>query len=445
MLAVAVPIMIQNAITNFVAMLDNIMVGQIGTLQMSSVSIVNQLIFVYNLCLFGGVSGAGIFTAQFVGKGDTDGLRYTVRFKLWISAAISAAAILIFVFAGPALIGLYLNGQARGSVTAQAMRYGREYLSVMLAGLIPFAAANVYSSTLRETGETVVPMAAGILAVLVNLCLNYVLIFGHFGLPAMGVKGAAIATVVSRFAECFFVMAWTHSRKTQNAYAAGLYRSFRIPAGLTKDMLLKGTPLLLNETLWAGGMAMLLQCYSTRGIDVVAAMNISSTLSNIFNVIFIAMGSTVAIIAGQYLGAQKTDAAKEAAHHMTVFSVLCSIAAGIAMAAFGLVFPNFYNTADSVRRLAASFILITALLMPLPAYTNASYFTLRCGGRTLITFLFDSVYVWVVNVPMAYCLCHFTGLPIVLVYFLIQLSEILKCLIGYRMVKSGIWLNTLVK
>ncbi|MDO4343295.1 MAG: MATE family efflux transporter [Eubacteriales bacterium] len=445
MLTIAIPIMIQNAITNFVALLDNIMVGQVGTIQMSSVSIVNQLIFVYNLCLFGGTSGAGIFTAQFVGKGDQRGIRYTVRFKLWITALISACAFLIFIFGGEPLISLYLKGQANAGSAAEALAYGKEYLSVMLVGLIPFALSNVYSSTLRENGETLLPMTAGIAAVAVNLCLNYILIFGHFGAPALGVTGAAIATVISRFTECFIVIIWTHRHKEKNLYVVGLYRSMRIPAHLVREITVKGTPLLLNEAFWSGGIAMLLQCYSIRGLSVVAAMNINSTLSNIFNIVFIAMGNTVAIILGQLLGAGRIREARQAATRMTVFSVLCSAGTGIIMALFHNIFPDFYNTSAEVRSLAGQFILVTALLMPLPAFTNASYFTLRSGGKTMITFFFDSVYMWVVNVPLAYCLSHFTDLPIVAVYFAVQAAEFVKCVIGFILVKKGIWLNTIVE
>lgn len=444
MLSVAVPIMIQNAITNFVALLDNIMVGQVGTTQMSSVSIVNQLIFVYNLCLFGGVSGAGIFTAQFVGKGDHQGIRYTVRFKLWISAIITVIAFLLFGLGGDTLIGFYLKGQADTGSAAEALQYGRAYLGVMLVGLLPFCLSNIYSSTLRETGETLLPMKAGITAVVVNLCLNYVLIFGNFGAPKLGVVGAAIATVISRFAECLIVVLWTHRHKEKNRFIVGLYHSVRIPARLTKEILIKGSPLLINEALWSGGVAMLLQCYSIRGLSVVAALNINSTLSNIFNIIFISMGSTVAIILGQLLGAGRIREAKLASSRMTVFSVLCSLVTGLIMAAFHGAFPHFYNTSAEVRELSGQLILVTAVLMPLPAFTNATYFTLRSGGKTMITFLFDSVFMWIVNVSLAYFLSYYTTLSIVFIYFVVQLSELLKCIIGFILVKKGIWLNTII-
>ena len=221
-LGVAVPIIIQNGISNFVSLLDNIMVGQVGTVPMSGVSIVNGLLFVFNLCVFGASSGAGIFTAQFHGSGDQEGVRHTFRFKVLVCLAIGVLGIGLFLAGGQPLIGLYLTGEGDAAMAEGAMAYGLEYLHVMLWGLLPFALANAYASTLRETGETVVPMVGGVCAVLVNLVLNYILIFGHFGAPVLGVKGAAIATVISRYAELAIVAGWTHRNHVKKPFIVGV-------------------------------------------------------------------------------------------------------------------------------------------------------------------------------------------------------------------------------
>ncbi|MBR5903397.1 MAG: polysaccharide biosynthesis C-terminal domain-containing protein, partial [Clostridia bacterium] len=210
MLAVALPIMIQSGITNFVSLLDNVMVGQVGTVQMNGVAISNQLLFVFNLCLFGAVAGAGIFTAQYFGSGDKDGVRSTMRYKLIIGVLLCAVAAAVFALFGRELIGLFLHGEGSAEDAAQSLHYGYKYLLIMLAGILPFALSNAYSSTLRETGQTIVPMLGGIAAIFVNLILNYVLIFGHFGAPKMGVAGAALATVISRYVELAVVAGWSH-------------------------------------------------------------------------------------------------------------------------------------------------------------------------------------------------------------------------------------------
>lgn len=443
-LLVAVPIMIQNGITNFVGLLDNVMVGQVGTEQMSGVAIVNQLIFVYSLCIFGGLSGAGIFGAQFYGQDNQAGVRDTFRFKIWIGIIITVIGFIIFGLLGDFLIQSYLSGEANQENVAIALNYGKQYLWIMMIGIIPFCVVQIYSSTLRETGETVLPMTAGIIAVAINLILNYILIFGKLGLPVLGVAGAAIATVVSRFIECAIVVIWTHAHKEKNIYVMGLYKSLRVPSWLTRKIMVKGMPLLVNEAFWAAGMAMLLQCYSVRGLNVVAGMNISNTIANVFNIVFIALGSSVAIIVGQLLGAGKMEEAKDTDTKMIAFSVAICVLIGIVMAVIAPFFPRMYNTSDEVRNLAEWFIIVAAIFMPQQAFMHAAYFTLRSGGKTIVTFFFDSVFVWVVSIPLALVLCRYTSMNIVLIYFCCQGIDIIKCVIGFVLVKKGIWLQNII-
>lgn len=444
-LSLALPMIIQNAITSFVSFLDNIMVGQIGTEQMSGVAIVNQLIFVFNICIFGGVSGAGIFGTQFYGKGDYEGQKYAFRFKLYTSALISVAALCLLGFGSTQLISLYLNDTGSIGDINLALAYGKEYLAIMVIGLIPFALSQTYISSIRETGQTFVPMLAGIVAVVTNLILDYVLIFGIGNvIPAMGVAGAAIATVAARFIECGIVLLWTHMHKSQNPYIIGAYRSFRIPRRIFKDILIKGTPLMLNEMLWASGMTVIVQCYAVRGLEVVAAQNISSTITNLFNIVYLQLGGCISIVVGQFLGAGKLEEAKDADNKMIFFSVGCCVVMAAIMMVVGRYFPSIYNTEESIRELARDFIAISASVMPFCAFSHCAYFTLRSGGKTIITFLFDSVFTWVVMIPYAFFLSRHTGLSIQLVFFLVQFTEAIKVCIGVFMVKSGAWVQNIV-
>ena len=441
---VAIPIIIQNGISNFVSLLDNIMVGQVGTLPMSGVSIVNQIIFVFNLCIFGASSGAGIFTAQFHGSGDDEGIRHTFRFKLFICTLISLAAGLIFFLGQDSLIGLYLTGEGTAEDAAQVLAYGKDYLAVMLWGLLPFGLANAYAGTLKESEETFVPMVAGVTAVFVNLGLNYVLIFGHFGAPAMGVRGAALATVISRYAELLLVAAWTHRNGAKHPFIRGAYRSFAIPAPLLKTIVITGTPLLINETLWSLGVAFMNQCYSTCGLDVVPATNISSTLINLSSVVYHSLGVSVGILMGQMLGARKPEAeVRDFNRKLIAFSVSMGVLFGGFMALGSGVFPNIYNTTDTVRALAQDLILISAFVMPFQSFANATYFTLRSGGKTFITFLFDSGFMWICSIPLAFCLSRFTALPILPLFAICQMPDVLKCVLGSWMLKKGSWIHTL--
>ena len=443
---IAIPIIIQNGITNFVSLLDNIMVGQVGTIPMSGVSIVNGLLFVFNLCVFGASSGAGIFTAQYFGSQDHDGIRYTFRFKVLSCLLIAALGNLIFTIGDKLLIGLYLTGEGDAAAAAGVMEYGRIYLKVMLWGSLPFALANAYSSTLRETGETFVPMVAGIAAVFVNLILNYVLIFGHFGAPAMGVEGAAWATVISRYAELAIVSLWVHRSPEKNPFIRGAYRSVYIPGRLFLDIVIKGMPLLVNEFLWASGMAVLNQCYSTCGLDVVPATNISSTLYNVGSVVFLAMGSAVGIIMGQMLGASRSR--EEILDHNRKLLALSTVSGGvfgILMAAAAIPFPRIYNTTESVQQLAAMLILLNSIALPFNSYTNATYFTLRSGGQTMVTFLFDSCFVWGFCVPLAWVLTRYVGIGIIPLFAICQATDLIKCVLGSIMIKQGKWIQNLAK
>lgn len=443
-LYLAIPLIIQNMITSFVNFLDNIMVGQIGTEQMSGVAIVNQLMFVFNICIFGGVSGAGIFGTQYYGKGDYEGQKYTFRFKLYACTAITAVALLLFGLRDTQLISLYLSENGSVGDIALALQYGKEYLAIMMLGLIPFAVGQAYVNTIRETGQTLVPMLAGIVAVVTNLILDYILIFGMFGIPALGVKGAAIATVIARFIECIIVLFWAHTHMDQNQYLVGAYKGLFIPGEVLKQIVIKGTPLMVNEMLWAMGMTVIVQCYAVRGLEVVAAQNISSTITNLFNVVYLQLGSCISIVVGQLLGAGKKEEARQADHKMIFFSVGCCTLVALAMIVVGRFFPSIYKTEEAIKELARNFIFICALVMPLCAFSHSAYFTLRSGGKTFVTFLFDSVYTWVFVIPVAYILAHFTNLPITVVFFLVQFTEIVKVTIGYFMVKSDVWIQNIV-
>ncbi|MBQ6786216.1 MAG: MATE family efflux transporter [Lachnospiraceae bacterium] len=444
-LFITIPIILQNGITNFVGLLDNIMVGQVGTDQMSGVSIVNQLLFVFNLSIFGGISGAGIFTAQYYGKGSHEGVRQTFRFKMITCILVTLIGLAVLIGFEEPLIGMFLHdGSATGNAE-DTLRYGMDYLKVMLVGLLPFAINSAYTSTLRETGETLLPMKAGIAAVLINLCLNYVLIFGNFGAPALGVVGAAVATVISRFVECGIVIIWTHTHTKKVPFIEGAYRSLYIPLPLVKQILIKGLPLMINEFLWSVGMTLLTQNYSTRGLATVAALNISNTINNVFNVIYIALGSTVAIIVGQHLGANRMEDAKREDTQLIAFSVASCFVVGTVLIMIAPLFPQLYNTTDEVKEIAKNLIYVVAIMMPMNAFLHASYFTLRSGGKTVITFFFDSVFICCVSVPAAFVLAHYTQIPIISMFVLVQCIDLIKCVIGFILVKKGVWLQNMVE
>ena len=435
---------LQNAVTNLVSFLDNIMVGQLGTEQMSGVAIVNQLIFVYNLAIFGAVSAASIFGAQYFGKGNHKGHMYSFRFKLYAALTVTTLTILLFVTKGENLISLYLTDTSGSGATGAALQYGLEYLIIMIAGLIPFAVNQSYATNIKETGQTLLPMIASFVAVGSNAILDYLLIFGIGPFPELGVQGAALATVIARYIEALMIIIWAHRHREKNRYLKGAYTGFGIPADELKAIIIKGLPLMMNEVLWAAGMTAVIQCYSIRGLEVVAGLNIATTITNLFNIIYLQLGACISIVVGQYLGAGKLEEAKDADNKMIVFSVFCCVIVAVCMLFMGRFFPQIYNTSEKIRALATRFIAVSAIIMPFCSFSHASYFTLRSGGKTMVTFLFDSVFTWIIIVPIAFLLAHFTGLGIVSVYFLVQATELIKVVIGYFMIRSNVWLVQMV-
>lgn len=443
-LAIAFPIMVQNGISNFVSLLDNIMIGRVGTEQMSGASIVNQLLFVFTLCMFGVVSGVGIFGAQYYGQKNYEGIRNVTRIKLVVGCVVTVVAILIFKMFDESLISIYLHdGSTEGSLE-ETLYYGRNYMKIMLLGLPPMAFEMSYSSTLRECGETKVPMRASFIAVFVNLILNYILIYGKFGAPEMGVSGAAIATVISRFIQMTYVVTWSHKNTDLCPYMQGLYSNFKISPSLFKKVIILALPLMLNETLWSAGTAAVNACYSYRGLSVVAAINIQSTIYNIFNIMYIAMGDAIAIIVGQQLGAGDIEEAKDTSLKIIVMSVFFAIICGTLMGFVSGLFPRLYNTTEEVRSIARNLIIITGCFMPIHAFLHAVYFAIRSGGKTFITFLFDSVYLWIIAFPFAYVIAHFTDMDIKPMFILCQSIDLIKVTVGVFIYKSNIWAKNII-
>ncbi|MBO4928262.1 MAG: MATE family efflux transporter [Clostridiales bacterium] len=445
LLMIAIPMMVQNGISNFVNLLDNLMIGAVGTNALSGVAIANQLIFVFYLVIFGATAGVGIFTAQYHGKGDTDGIRQTFRFKIVFNTILASICVLIFALCSPYLINLFLLGEGDPADAAETLKIGIDYMRVILISLIPIGLTQAYAGTLKDLGRTKVPMVASLCAIFVNLIGNFLLIYGYFGLPALGATGAAIATVISRFVELAILIIYTGKHAEVFPFISGAFSNFKIPKELVTKFFFKAVPLMANEAFWSLGMTVINQCYSYRSLDSVAALNIESTLWNLMGVAFIAMGEAVGIMMGHILGAGNLDEAMQKAKAMRRVTVFCGILFGTIMLAISPVFPLLYNTSDYIRHLARGFIMISAVMMPFCSYTHASYFILRSGGNTMITVLFDCGYTWLIAVTTAYYLSRYTSVSVTWMLAIVRSLEVIKCLIAFFLVRSGMWVKNIVK
>ncbi len=443
-LRLLLPIVIQQFISSFVSLLDNVMVGSLGTEAISAASIANTVLNVHMLAVFGGLSGISIFGAQFFGKGDMEGMRSTFRLKIIFSFVITLLAILIYRFLGEGFIRSFLQGESNGGDMELALRGGVDYMTIMLWGLIPFTLVQTYAGTLRETGETLAPMVAGICAILTNLFLNWVLIFGHLGAPVMGIRGAAVATVISRYVELAVVLVYAHRNTDKYPFLRGAYRSMHVPLKMARRVIPTAAPLLINEILWSLGMTFISQLYSSRGLNAVAALNITGTAWNLFCVIMFAMGSAVSIMVGQRLGAGNLEEARDVDRKLIFLTEVIHVIIGGAMVLAAPYVPLLYNVGDEVRDLTRQMLIIAGLSLPLHSFAHVTYFTIRSGGKTMITFLFDAVYTWCITVLLAFCLTRFTDLNIIQIYFCVQFIDVIKLVIGLLMLRSDFWAQNVV-
>lgn len=442
-ISLALPMILQSMITTFVSMVDNIMIGMVGTCELNGVSIANQYTFIFNVTVFGAISGASIFGTQFFGAEDYEGQKYSFRFRIYLAIFLIISGMILFKTFDARLISLFLSKNNDPYLKQMTLNYGVEYIGIMIFGLIPFAIGQSYSSLARECGETKIPMYGSLAAVGINIILDYALIFGKLGMPCLGVAGAAIATVIAKTVEALVVVLWTHKHKDIIKCIVGVYDSFKIPFNLTKNMILKSLPLMFNEFLWSLGVIVVAQSYSVRGLDVVAARNITYTITDVFNVIYLQLGASIGIILGISLGSKQYDKAKDESNKLMFFAIVVSIILAIIVIPIAYIYPNIFNVDAHIKELTTFYIIVQAFAMPLWSFSNASYFVLRSGGKTGITFIFDFVYTWMILIPIAFCLTRFTNLNIYQLMIIITYTEIFKVLLGFLMVKSNIWIQNI--
>lgn len=466
-LVILLPLVVQQGITSFVNLLDTLMVGSLGEETLSAVGVVNQILMVFNLTIFGGLSGVSIFGSQFAGKGDVDGMRQSFRAKMYFGLAVTALGIVVFRLFGDVFIGLFMQGemnaQTNSALTAEelaarvafASAQGHDYLAIMLWGLLPFVLTQAYAGSMREMGKTVATMFGSVIAILTNLVLNFLLIYETREMSVLGltftmwgagwgVRGAAIATVIARVVEMVFVLGYAHLHQERYVFLKGAFRNGYVPAALLKRIAITGSPLLLNEVLWSLGMAFINQCYSRRGMTALAALNITSTAWNLFCIIMFAMGNAVSIMVGQHLGRGDTRGARDTDTKLLFVTVVSHILLGGLLMLLAGAIPNLFNVTEEARELAKKTLVIAGVSLPIHAFLHATYFTIRSGGKTVVTFLFDSVYTWCVPAVLAYCLSSFTDANVVTMYFCIQFIDVVKLVIGLLMLRSDFWAKNVV-
>ncbi|MBE6115072.1 MAG: MATE family efflux transporter [Erysipelotrichaceae bacterium] len=435
-LVIAIPLMVQQVIMSSVNLIDNLMVGQLGDATIGGVGVVNRYYMIANFGANGFVASACIFIAQYFGAKDFKRLKQTFSLGIFGTYVIIIPFTLLALLAPDVILYFFTDDVA---YVAQ----GIHYLEVVAYSFLPAALTMIIAGTMRSCGEIKVPLFANILAVFTNAILNYIFIFGKFGAPAMGVVGAALATLISRIIEAIILLVFVKLRDYD--FKVSLNRLFDIPRELIKKVTLKAIPLVTNEVLWGSGMAMLLKLYATRGADVITAYSVAGTTSDIFYSLFNGMAGATTIIVGQKLGANKLEEARKNGYQMILFSTMLAVLFGIMMFGASFIVPGLYDLTPHTKELATNLIRVLSVLFWIFMINAECYFIMRAGGDTKNTFLMDSCFMWLVNIPIVASVAYLTDLNIYYVYTIAQLTDLLKMALSFYMIRKEGWVRNLTE
>ena len=434
--AITMPLVLQQLITTSVQLVDNIMVGRLGEEAISSVSVVNQLFFVIILITFGVMSGAGIYSAQYFGSQDYDKLRQTFRFKILAAFVVSALTMVVFSVYGHFFITRFTD-----DVTT--ISNGLGYLRIVRWSILPWVLTVAISNTFREIGITKPLLRISLMTIATNTILNFILIFGLFGFPRMEIMGAATATLIARFLELLLTFVLL-IRKGQ-AFNTRFKDLFKVQRLVLAGIVTMALPLMLNEALWSIGQTVFLHAYSLRGLNALAAMNITGAISQLVFVTFGALSTGIAVLVGNTLGKNELEQARDNARKLIAFSVTFAMIMGLVLFGLSFFIIDVYDVTIATKQAAVFNIRVNALFIPVYSFNVAMYFTLRSGGDMKSTLIIDSGYMWVIAVPVALMLGYLTVLPVTLMFLIVQSLEIPKMSLGLLRYRKGYWVRNLAK
>ncbi|NLG87973.1 MAG: MATE family efflux transporter [Clostridiaceae bacterium] len=433
---IAAPIALQNLIMSSLNFVDTVMIGQLGETNIAAVALANQIFFLIALFMFGVCSGTSVFVAQFWGKKDVTNIRKVLGLSLLCSVVITFFATLIILIFPEFVLSLFTKD-------TEVIRIGSSYLRIVCFCYIPTSITFCYASTLRSTGQTKLPMIASAVALSINTVLNYILIFGKLGMPAMGAKGAAIATVIARFAELFLILGTVYSLKLAPA------ASFRELSAFSGSFAAKFfnivVPVIMNEVLWSIGVTMYTVVYGRMGTDILASINISSAVEGVSFVLFKGIANACAVMVGNKIGEGDEQTAFVYSMRLAVLGSSLGIVIGLIVSFSSGILLAFYNVTAQVYENARTVLKIFGLFMPVKVFNMINIVgILRSGGDTKYSLFLDTSGVWFIAVPLAFIGGLVYHLPVYIVYITVNLEEIYKFSLGLKRFISKKWINNVI-
>lgn len=429
---IAVPITLQNLLQTLVNLVDNVMIGQLGAVQIGAVGLGNQIFFVLNLILFGISSGGGVFIAQFWGKKDIKGIHQTLGIMLTGAIIVGIIFALLSVVFPRWLLSLYTND-------LQVIESGIGYLRISSIGFLIFAVSFPFEMVLRSSEEVKIPLHATILSLVTNIVFNYVFIF----LLGWGVKGAAFATVIARLVECLYLYGVAYKRKLPQTAKISAYLSFH--RSFVARFLKIAFPVVINETLWGLGVTIENGIYAHVGTDALAAFNITSTVQMLVWVLFIGIGNATSVILGNVIGSGDIKKAHEYAFKLVLTMVLLSIATGWLLVPISTLLPLLYNVDAYILNQARLMLMVIVFAYPFKAFNMSMIVgVFRSGGDTVYAGIADIAGLWGCGLVCGTIAAFVLHLEPWLIFAAFSMEESLKFIMGFIRLKSGKWLHNVV-
>lgn len=436
MMAIALPIAMQNLISSSLNMVDTVMIGALGEKSISGVGLANQIYFLLMLFQFGVNSGVGVYLSQFWGKQDVHSIHRTLGLGILGSIVISLPFFLGAVLIPGPLMRIFTVDQG-------VIREGAVYLQITGWSYLLSAFILPYAIAARSVGEARLPMIASAVSLGCNTVLNYLLIFGVMGFPELGVAGAAIATVISRVVEMVVILGVIHTRP--HPLRSSLKDLTELNLDFARPIAKTTLPVVLNEGFWAVGMTLYAVAYARSGTDAYAAVQIASTVERLFFIFSFGLGSACSVMIGNELGANRIEEAKEMAVRFLKLGAALSLGIGLLMALIAYPATLLFNVPEGIRWAASGILFVNALTNLLKMVSTILIIGIfRGGGDTTFSFLLEMCCVYLIGVPMAFIGALVLGLPIYVVVLMVSLEELVKCILGIRRVRTGVWARNLV-
>lgn len=437
LVSIAIPISVQNLISSSLNMVDTVMIGKLGETSIASVGIANQLFFFFSLLMFGLNSGASIFISQYWGKRDVTNIRRALGFSVITGTLVSLIFTFVALFLPETILGIFTKDSS-------VIELGKQYLLIIAFSYTITAITFSYSFASRSIANAKLPMIVSGFSLLVNTLLNYLLIFGNFGFPELGIRGAAIATLIARSIELTLLLT--------TIYRKGLVLAAKISemTDLTKIFILRilktATPVVLNEAFWSLGVITYSAVYGRIGTEAFASVQISSTVEQVFMVISMGLGSSAAVMIGNSIGANDQNRAIEYAKRFALITPLFGILIGILIVLFSPFIISFFEVSDIVRANVEKILIVFAIFMTFKVFnTTLIVGILRGGGDTKVSLFIEAGSVWLVGVPMAIIGGHLLNLPVYFVVALVSIEEFVKATIGIIRLVSKKWVKNVIE